>query len=92
MPQKKDSNGTPIGMWLEILDDPYIIKNKGYELGQKEYKVKSEWLRETLIKGGYDPDKIDTRKLLPKKAYGGYIYRPTTMKLNDGLYMRMRLR
>ena len=92
VPQRKDAKGTPIGMWLEILDNPEIIKEKGYELGNVEYKVKSEWLREILKEGGYNPDKMNTMKLLPKKAYGGYIYRETTMKLHDGLIMRMRLK
>ncbi len=92
VPQHTDSNGCPIGMWIEILDNPTIIKEKGYTLGQKEYKVKSRWLSKLLLKHGYNPGKIDTRKLMPKKAFGGYIYVPTTMKLHDGLLMRLRLR
>lgn len=92
VPQHRDNNGCPIGMWIEILDNPMIIKEKGYELGQKEYKVKSRWLSKLLLENGYNPGKVDTRKLMPKKVFGGYIYKPTTMKLHDGLLMRLRLR
>ena len=92
IPQHTDSNGCPIGMWIEILDNPDVIKEKGYELGQRRYQVKSKWLIDLLVKHGYDPNDIDTRKLMPKKAFGGYIYVPTTMKLHDGLLMRLKLR
>lgn len=92
IPQHSDTNGCPVGMWVEILDNPEVIKEKGYELGQRRYKVKSKWLIDLLVKNGYNPDDIDTRKLMPKKAFGGYIYVPTTMKLHDGLLMRLKLR
>ena len=88
VPQKSDANDVPIGMWIEILDNPQIIKEHGYELGQEHYCVKSPWLRKILQDGGYNPDDIDTRKLMPKKAFGGYIYVPTTMKLNDNMVLR----
>ena len=90
VPQKTDNSGCPIGMWVEILDNPYIIKVHGYEMGNPHYQVKSEWLRNRLIEGGYNPDDVNTMKLMPKKAYGGYIYVPTTMKLNDGMVLRWR--
>lgn len=83
VPQKVDAKGCPVGMWLELLDKPERIYETGTVLGNEHYKVESQWLRETLIDGGYNPDDIDTRKLLPKKVTGGVILMPTTFRMKD---------
>lgn len=83
VPQKVDAKGCPIGMWLELLDKPERIYETGTVLGNEHYRVESQWLREILINGGYNPDDIDTRKLLPKKVSGGVLLVPTTFKMKD---------
>ena len=91
VPQKTDDlTGIPIGMWVELLDNPELIARDGYELGRPDYAIKSAWLRALYIKAGKNPDCVDTRKLLPKKVCGGAILIPTTYKLNDNLIWRLR--
>lgn len=90
VPQKQ-KDGVPFGMWLEILDNPELITDTGYELGKEHYTVCSEWLRNLLSAGGKNPDDMDTRKLISGKSTwikGGMVLKPTTMKLNDNLRMR----
>lgn len=88
VPQKTDSKGCPVGMWLELLDRPERIYETGIVLGNPHYKVESQWLRETLINGGYNPDDISTMKLLPKKVKGGVILTPSTFRLHDVMQRR----
>ena len=90
VPQKKDENGLPIGMWVELLDCPEIILTDK-ELGQKEYKIKSKWLRDEYIKYGKDPDRVNTFKLLPQRVEGGIILRESTYKLKDNLVWRLKI-
>lgn len=90
VPQQRDNSGLPIGMWIEILDEPTIILTDGYELGQEHYTIRSAWLRDWYIREGHDPDDVDTRKLIPVKVKGGIILEPRTHKLNDNLQWRLR--
>lgn len=88
---QKTKDGIPYGMWIELLDNPNLITETGYELGREHYRVESPWLRALLIKGGKDPDDMDTRKLISGKSTlirGGVDLKPTTMRLNDGLRIR----
>ena len=91
VPQKWDyDHRYPVGMWVELLDEPETMLEDGHELGQAEYRIKSDWLRQLYIDNGADPDKVDTRKLIPKAVPGGVILEPRTHKLNDNLIWRLR--
>lgn len=90
VPQRKDRDGCPIGMWIEVLDDPAVIMDEGRILGREDYQVKSPWLVELLNEHGYDPDRVDTRKLIPVKVPGGVILEGRTHRLNDNLQWRLR--
>lgn len=89
VPQRVNHLGVPVGMWVELLDDPRLIYD-GVVLGQEDYRIKSEWLRDLYIENGMDPDHVDTRKLLPKHVPGGIILEPHSHKLSDNLQMRLR--
>lgn len=91
VPQKyyKDTRA-PRGMWLEILDNPDVIYQEGYELGQAHYVIKSKWLRELYEFYGLDPDDVDTLKHIPVRCTGGSIFKDRTHKLNDNLFWRLR--
>lgn len=92
VPQKQ-KDGVPSGMWIELLDDPMLITDTGYELGQEHYRVRSGWLRQLLGSGGKNPDDVDTRKLISGRStliMGGMILKPTTMHLNDNMRLRFR--
>lgn len=89
VPQKKDHNGVPIGMWVEILDEPKIIEKTGYILGQEHYRIESPWLREMYTEHGMDPDDVDTRKLIPVRVQGGTILEPRQHCLNDNMIWRL---
>ena len=80
----------PIGMWVEILDDPAIILQDGCILGHEHYSIRSQWLRDLYEKNGADPDDVDTLKLLPRKVKGGIILEGHTHTLNDNLVWRLR--
>lgn len=83
VPQRTDAKGCPIGMWLELLDKPERIFETGNILGTPHYKVESQWLRDTLINNGYNPDDMNTMKLMPKQVTGGTILIETTFKMHD---------
>lgn len=91
VPQKKNDNEIPYGMWIEILDNPEKILSDD-TLGNLEYTIKSEWLRKLYIDNGMNPDKVNTMKLIPKKVFGGVVLADRQHKLNDGLIMRGRFR
>jgi hypothetical protein len=65
-----------------------ILSDK--HLGQTDYKIKSDWLRELYIKNGMNPDCVNTMKLIPERVPGGIILRERQHKLNDNLRMRLR--
>lgn len=90
VPQKRDKDGVPIGMWVEVLDDPAIIIQDGYTLGHEHYQIKSGWLRSIYTAHGLDPDDVDTMKLIPVRVPGGVILDKRTHKLNDNLVWRLR--
>lgn len=62
--------GCPVGMWVEILDDPDIMK-EDLTLGNTDYKIKSQWLRDLYVAWGKDPDHVNTMKLIPENIKGG---------------------
>lgn len=82
VPQRFDNNDVPIGMWVEILDNPSIICSNS-TLGNQNYKIKSKWLRDMYTKNNLDPDNVNTLKLLPKRVDGGIILEPSTFKLKN---------
>lgn len=90
VPQKKDHHGLPIGMWVELLDDPELICMTGYELGKEHYAIKSDWLRQMYLDVGEDPDDVNTMKLIPETVPGGTILRERTHRLNDQMIYRLR--
>lgn len=91
VPQKMDhSESYPVGMWVEILDDPMVILEDGHALGQEHYSIRSEWLRALYLEHGQDPDDVNTLKLMPKKVPGGVILEGRQHKLNDNLVWRLR--
>ena len=89
IPQKNE-HGLPIGMWVELLDDPPLICRTGTILGQEHYRIKSEWLRKMYIEHGKDPDDVNTMKLIPETVPGGTILRERRHQLNDNLIWRLR--
>lgn len=93
VPQRVDMghDAVPIGMWVELLDDPPLICTQ-HELGQKHYRIRSEWLRKRYTNAGLDPDDVNTMKLIPKKVRGGVILEERTHKLKDGMTSRFRCR
>ena len=90
VPQPKDKNGIPYGMWVEILDSPEIILEDGYILGNEHYAIRSQWLRDLYTEHGLDPDDVDTMKLIPVKCIGGVILEKRQHKLKDNLSWRLR--
>ena len=91
VPQQYDyTESYPVGMWVEILDDPTVILEDGRILGSAHYRIKSEWLRSLYLAHGQDPDDVDTLKLLPRKVKGGIILEGHTHTLNDNLIWRLR--
>lgn len=93
VPQRLDHahGGVPIGMWVELLDDPQLITTQ-HELGQKHYAIRSEWLRKRYEENGLDPDDVNTMKLIPKRVRGGIILEERKHKLCDGMTSRFRCR
>lgn len=90
VPQRVDDDGCPVGMWVELLDDPSVITRAGTILGQEHYRIVSPWLRSLYLENGRDPDDVDTRKLIPVKVHGGVILEPRQHQLNDGMMWRFR--
>ncbi len=89
VPQRENHLGVPIGMWIELLDDPELIKTSAV-LGQKDYRIKSQWLRDLYIKNGMNPDSVNTFKLIPRKVPGGIILEERQHTLSDNLTYRFR--
>lgn len=81
--------GVPPQTRWEIYDNPEIIITDA-ELGHREYRVNTPWLRDELRKQGLDPDKLNTCKLLPREVLGGTILRETTHKLQDAFNFGVR--
>jgi len=73
-----------------LLDDPSVITSDT-ELGQSEYRIKSQWLRKLYLDNNMDPDKVNTMKLIPVKVKGGRILKERNHKLGD-IHMRIRMR
>lgn len=91
VPQKFDPTGeVPIGMWVELLDDPHRICDTGLELGHSEYRIESQWLRDLYTSHGMDPDRVNTYKMIPETVPGGTILRERSHKLNDMMIYRFR--
>lgn len=91
VPQKWDyAHNVPIGMWVELLDKPEVMLIDGHVLGHEDYRIESDWLRELYMRYGYDPDRVDTRKLIPVKVPGGWILEGREHHLNDNLFWRFR--
>ena len=89
VPQRVNHLGVPIGMWVELLDDPTMITSE-YTLGHEDYRIESGWLRDLYLNNGMDPDHVNTMKLIPRKVPGGIILEPRQHTLNDNLTWRMR--
>lgn len=93
VPQRTDPHhdDVPIGMWVELLDNPALITTAA-ELGHEHYRIVSQWLRDRYISQGLDPDDVDTRKLIPETVRGGRVLIPRTHKLSDNMRTRFRCR
>ena len=89
VPQRVNHLGVPIGMWVELLDDPALICT-GTTLGQEDYRIKSDWLRKLYTDNGMDPDHVNTLKLIGVRVEGGIILEGRQHTLNDGMQIRMR--
>lgn len=90
VPQQSTDDGLPIGMWVELLDEPERITMTGYTLGHCDYRIRSEWLRSLYIEHGMDPDHVNTMKLIPESVPGGVILRERQHNLSDNLIYRLR--
>ena len=89
VPQRFNHLGVPIGMWIELLDDPQLITTSSV-LGHEDYRIKSEWLRRIYEENGMDPDHVNTMKLIPRKVPGGVILEPRQHTLSDNMSWRLR--
>lgn len=89
VPQKVNHLGVPVGMWVELLDDPALICGKPV-LGHHDYVIKSKWLRDMYKAAKMNPDRVNTMKLLPRKVPGGVILDEHTHKLSDNMGLRLR--
>ena len=81
------SEVVPYGMWVELLDDPYIIADNAV-LGNEHYRIRSKWLRELYIRHKKDPDDVDTTKLIGRRVQGGIIFDKRQHELSDNLRFR----
>ena len=90
VPQQLSSSGVPIGMWVELLDEPTRITMTGYTLGHTDYCIKSDWLRKMYLDNDMNPDCVNTMKLIPENVPGGVILRERQHALNDNLIYRLR--
>lgn len=89
MPQKL-KDGVPVGMWVEVLDDPMAICDTGRVFGSTRYRIKSQWLRDLYESRGMDPDNVNTMRLLPRKVKGGVLLVETTFVMHDNMISRFR--
>ena len=69
-------------MWVEIIDNPEKILTDD-TLGMKDYRIKSQWLRDLYQEHGLDPDCVNTMKLIPVRVPGGVILEERQHKLKD---------
>lgn len=90
VPQNVNDDDVPIGMWVEILDNPSRICEYGYTLGHTDYRIESDWLRKLYIEHGMNPDSVNTMKLIPVKVKGGVILTERQHQLSDGMITRLR--
>ena len=84
---QNEKNGFPYGMWVELLDDPFLIGDNAV-LGQEHYHIKSKWLRDIYLAHGKDPDDVDTRKLIGVRCKGGIIFDKRQHELSDNIRFR----
>lgn len=91
VPQKTTLQGVPIGMWVEILDDPEIITRE-VVLGKEDYQIKSPWLRQLYLEHSMDPDNVDTFKLIPVVCHGGVLLEKRQHRLSDNAMLSFRWR
>jgi hypothetical protein len=89
MPQKM-KDGVPIGMWVEVLDDPMAICDTGRTFGSEAYSIRSQWLRDLYESHGMNPDNVNTMRLLPRKVKGGVLLVETTFVMHDNMISRSR--
>ena len=89
VPQRVNHLGVPIGMWVELLDEPWKITTS-FTLGDEDYRITSEWLRKIYIDNGMDPDRVNTMKLIPKKVPGGVILEKRQHTISDNMMWRLR--
>ena len=84
---QNEKNGFPYGMWVELLDDPFLIGDNAV-LGKEHYHIKSKWLRDIYLAHGKDPDDVDTRKLIGVRCKGGIIFDKRQHELSDNIRFR----
>lgn len=89
IPKRTVLEKVPVGMWVEIIDNPEKILTDD-TLGMKDYRIKSQWLRDLYQEHGIDPDCVNTMKLIPVRVPGGVILEERQHKLKDGLVYRLR--
>ena len=87
---KRWKGEVPVGMHVELLDAPELIFQQT-KLGDANYKIKSDWLRELYEENGLDPDNVNTLKLLPKRVPGGVILMPSQYDLHKGTGYSVKL-
>lgn len=90
---QKIKDGCPIGMWVEILDDPIRLCTDGLVIGHQHYRVESEWLRRIIDEHGYDPDDMNTMKSGPTqlgRIKGGIRFMETTFTMHDNMISGFR--
>lgn len=90
---QKCKHGVPIGMWLELIDDPHILCETGRVLGCKDYCVRTEWVRDALKNIGLDPDHMNTMKLISgvsTRIPGGIVLEESTFTMHDNVVRAFR--
>lgn len=83
IPHDTDRNHVPIGMGVELYDDPTRIYDDDLILGHERYRIMSDWLRQVYIAHGMNPDDVNTMKLVQDKVKGGAILRETTFNIRN---------
>ena len=59
-------------------------------VGVHMVRIESEWLRRIYLDNGFDPDHVNTNKLIPETVPGGTILRERQHCLNDMMIYRFR--
>jgi hypothetical protein len=83
----------PVGMWVEILDDPDRFLTESDEsvvLGQTDYRLRSKWLRDLYESVGLDPDHVNTMKNVTHMGQGGIQIDQSTFEFKDNYALRIR--